>query len=130
MEEIALRWIERVGFPIFAACASSAVLGYVIYKLFGRYETVTKELRDVTDAHRKEMIGLSHESNAALERNTQVSRERNVLIDENTVATRELTRKMGSDPDKICKADQILKSAGIECKAEEILKILKQQGKI
>lgn len=116
MEEMVLRWIERVGFPIFAACATSSVLGWIVYKLFMRYDAMMTDRVASMDAHAEKLANFATASNNALGMNT--------------LATKELTdtikKKLGSDPDGICQAQAALHRAGIECKAEEVILVLKK----
>lgn len=115
MEEVALRWIERVGFPIFVALCSM----YAMYKLFMRSEGAIQRLFDATEGHAQKVAEVSNRSNAALGQNTLATQELSETI----------KKKLGSDPQGLCRAQMALAEAGLHLKVEEIIKILKQQGK-
>ena len=82
MEDIALRWIKEVGFPIFV----SAMAMWAMYKLFRMRED---------DRNNKEstMSKALNENSMRLDRNTE-------SVD--TLTT--YMEKFGSDPAKLCKA--------------------------
>lgn len=110
MEEVVLRWIERVGFPIFIACVSL----YAVYRLFRMFLDKSDILHASLVEHSKIVQTLSENSNHA--------------VGANTLATQELTdtlkKKLGSDPNGLCQAVVALKEAGFECKASDVVRIL------
>ena len=116
MEEIALRWIERVGFPIFVACLATFVLGYVIYRLFGKYEEAMRKANEAVVT----IAALARESNVALSANTAATHEASANLQEFTAT---MKKKLGSDPQGLCQAT-ILKAAYDKELAERLKKEL------
>lgn len=108
MEEMALRWIERVGFPIFASVSVSVTMGWVILKLFNRWEEETKHV-------------------------AELARASNKALGENTAATQQLTSmintKLGSDPENLCKFDAFLRSKGHHLSPEALTALLNEHNK-
>lgn len=91
------------------------LLTYIVIYAFPKYESDNRQERD--DQRRQFTVALS-EQNAAHERHLGIIKE---AIDEQTD---KLTDALGSDPQKLCQAAEILKHANI-CKAEEAARFAK-----
>ncbi len=113
MEEIVLRWIERVGFPIFIACVSL----YAVYSLFKMFLSKSNVLQETLTNHAATVTTLTANTNKAL--------------GANTLATQELSETIKKKLDGgICHASPC-KAVTVE-KFEELLQVNKeiwQQGK-
>lgn len=111
MWEEARMWIKDVGFPICVA----VIAIYALFRMFTLRESDRLKVENAA----KQFADLAASGNSA--------------ISENTSATKELTStikaKLGSDPDNLCKAEMVLKKAGITCKVEEVAKVLERLEK-
>ena len=103
MEDMVLRWISTLGFPIFAAMA----LAWALLKIFAKYEESAKEAKDIALKFHDQAAQTITTVNSTLEKTANALEKNATATDSNT----EVLKKFGSDPMGLCKASDALEHA-------------------
>lgn len=116
MDDLVLRWVSTLGFPIFAACS----LAWALLKIFAKYEESANEAKQIALKLHDQAITQVSTVNATLEK-TAIALEKNAkATDSNT----EYLKKFGSDLMGLCKAKDAIVSSGLVCPSDDKLELI------
>jgi hypothetical protein len=126
MEDIALKWISTLGFPIFSACA----LAWALLRIFSKYENATNESKQIALTLHKQAIEQVSTMNEALTHTSEKMSQVAVSLDKNVKATEantEYLKKFGSDPLGLCKIEEAKKHItehGLKCPSDNKIQMI------
>lgn len=126
MEDIALKWISTLGFPIFSACA----LAWALLRIFSKYENATNESKQIAlTLHKQAIEQVNTMSNAlsyTAEKMTEVAESLNKNV-KATEANTEYLKKFGCDPTGLCKiedAKRYITEHGLKCPSDNKIQMI------
>lgn len=126
MEDIALKWISTLGFPIFSACA----LAWALLRIFSKYENATNESKQIALVLHKQAIEQVATMNEALSHTADKMSQVATSLDKNVKATEantEYLKKFGSDPMGLCKIEEAKRHIiehGFKCPSDNKIQMI------
>lgn len=126
MEDIALKWISTLGFPIFSACA----LAWALLRIFSKYENATNESKQIALTLHKQAIEQVSTMNEALGHTAEKMSQVATSLDKNVKATEantEYLKKFGSDPMGLCRIEEAkrhLTEHGLKCPSDAKIQMI------